>query len=44
LHPRCTAMHNVTCRSNQMQKLKFDVMCLDALFKETVSGPPKQET
>jgi hypothetical protein len=29
-----TGMHNMTRRSHQMQKHKFDVMCPSALFME----------
>jgi hypothetical protein len=36
----CTGMHYVTCRSNRMQKHKFDVTCPDALLMETALGLP----
>jgi hypothetical protein len=38
-----TEMHYVTYRSQQMQKHKFDLMCPDALFMETVLVPAKHE-
>jgi hypothetical protein len=31
-HRGCTRMHRVTHRSHMMEKLKFGVMCLSALF------------
>jgi hypothetical protein len=36
-------MHYVTCRSHQMQKYKFSVMCPSALFVISVPVPPKHE-
>jgi hypothetical protein len=38
-----TKMRYVTRISHQMQKLKFDVMCLDAFLLESVPVPPEQE-
>jgi hypothetical protein len=36
-------MHYVTRRSYRIQKLRFCVICLDALFSESVLVPPKHE-
>jgi hypothetical protein len=36
-------MQYETHRSHRVQKCKFGVMCLDALFIETAPGPPKLE-
>jgi hypothetical protein len=36
-------MHYVTRRSHQMQKHKFYVTCLDALFVKYVPDQPKNE-
>jgi hypothetical protein len=36
-------MHYVTRRSYRMQKQKFDVMCPDALFDESVPVPTEHE-
>jgi hypothetical protein len=36
-------MNNMTRRSHQMQKHKFDVMCPGALFMESALGPPENE-
>jgi hypothetical protein len=41
--PGHTRMSYVSRKSNEMQKHKFDVMCLDALFKESILGPLEQE-
>jgi hypothetical protein len=40
LCPGHTRMHYVTCRSYQMQKHKFGIICPDVLFIETAPGPP----
>jgi hypothetical protein len=36
-------MHYVTSRSQRMQKHKFGVTCLGALFMETTPDPPEHE-
>jgi hypothetical protein len=36
-------MHYVIHRFHRMQKHKFGVMCLGALFMETALGPPEHE-
>jgi hypothetical protein len=36
-------MHYVTRKSHRMRKHKFTVLCLDALFVESVPVPPELE-
>jgi hypothetical protein len=36
-------MHDMTRRSYQMQKHKFDIMCPEAFFVESVPCPPEHE-
>jgi hypothetical protein len=41
--PGRTEMPYVTRRSHRMQKHKFNITCLGALFMETALGPPEHE-
>jgi hypothetical protein len=41
--PGRIGMHYVTRRSHRMQKYKFNVTCLGALFLDTAPGLPEHE-
>jgi hypothetical protein len=42
-HPERTRMHYVTHRPHRIQKHKFNIMCPDMLFVESVTIPPEDE-